>query len=285
MPPKSVKKTTPETVAPVTPVIETLQSTPVIEVAPTAPTVVKQKGGKKQKVVEPVVELAPVTPVATEPSLAPVVEQETQVKAPKKGGAKASKMHVTDASPAPILEGAPKTKKTKVQKAAVEGQPEEQVGGKPKASKKEVKARVSKKVAVAPSTSTTGETEAVEETSERLIRSFKVKLPDKGDFEGRFTGLTPYQAANKALSKYFRETENPKPEITFLICESTRKSKKSVYTYVGKRYQLEVPVKYTIQDGREIVKNFKNSLKKVKKVDLLEKSGGSVESEPVVATA
>ena len=50
-----------------------------------------------------------------------------------------------------------------------------------------------------------------------------------------------------------------------------------VYTYVGKRYQLEVPVKYTIQDGREIVKNFKNSLKKVKKIDLQnEQTAGAV---------
>jgi hypothetical protein len=106
--------------------------------------------------------------------------------------------------------------------------------------------------------------------SERHIRSFKVKLPNKEEFEGRFTGLTPYQAANKALSKYFRETEVPSTEITFSICESTRKSKKSVYTYVGRRQKLDVPVTYKIQDGREIVKNFKNSLKKVKKSDTVE---------------
>ena len=103
---------------------------------------------------------------------------------------------------------------------------------------------------------------------DKLIRSFKVKLPNKEEFEGRFTGLTPYQAANKALSKYFREVDNPDGEVTFCIVESTRKSKKTVYTYVGKRYKLEVPVVYKIQDGREIVKNFKNSLKKVKKADL-----------------
>ena len=29
--------------------------------------------------------------------------------------------------------------------------------------------------------------------------------PGTETFEGRFTGLTPYQAANKALSKYYRE--------------------------------------------------------------------------------
>lgn len=101
------------------------------------------------------------------------------------------------------------------------------------------------------------------------IRSFKVKLPESEKYEGRFTGLTPYQAANKALSKFFRESSKPDAEITFSICESTRKSKKSTYTYVGRRLQLEVPVKYKIQDGREIVKNFKNSLKKVKKSSLV----------------
>lgn len=101
----------------------------------------------------------------------------------------------------------------------------------------------------------------------KKIRSFKVKLPDTETFDGRFTGLTPYQAANKALSKYFRENKENNNEITFSICESTRKSKKSVYTYVGRRIKLDVPVKYKIQDGREIVKQFKNSLKKVKKSD------------------
>jgi hypothetical protein len=109
-----------------------------------------------------------------------------------------------------------------------------------------------------------------EDSSERKIRSFKVKLPNKEDFEGRFTGLTPYQAANKALSKYFRETQDPLTEITFSICESTRKSKKTTYTYVGKRQKLDVPVSYTIQDGRQITKNFKNFLKKIKKNDVVE---------------
>jgi len=106
-------------------------------------------------------------------------------------------------------------------------------------------------------------------SGDRRIRSFKVRLPNSELFECRFTGLTPYQAANKALSKYFRETKNPQVEVTFSICESTRKSRKGVYTYVGKRQKLETPVVYKIQDGREIVKSFKNSLKKVKKSESL----------------
>ena len=111
-------------------------------------------------------------------------------------------------------------------------------------------------------------TEGNDESSEKRIRSFKVKLPNKEDYEGRFTGLTPYQAANKALSKYFRENTESLEQITFSISESTRNSKKTNYTYVGKREKLQVPVVYKIQDGREIVKNFKNSLKKVKKAEL-----------------
>ena len=119
--------------------------------------------------------------------------------------------------------------------------------------------------------------EGDEVSSDRRVRSFKVQLPGTDDFNGRFTGLTPYQAANKALSKYFRETEHPALEIEFSICESTRKSKKSKYTYIGRRQKLDVPVTYKIADGREIIKNFKNSLKKVKKVN--------VKAAPVVADA
>ena len=105
------------------------------------------------------------------------------------------------------------------------------------------------------------------------VRSFKVQLPGAESFVGRFTGLTPYQAANKALSKYYRETKKPKNEITFSIRESTRGSKRSTYTYNGARHKLDVPVEYTISNAkgedRTIVKKFKNKLTKVKKSDLL----------------
>ena len=135
-----------------------------------------------------------------------------------------------------------------------------------------VKKTRAKKAVTSATTETTDVTANVTEATENAldekhIRSFKVLLPGYENFEGRFTGLTPYQAANKALSKYFREGERSNAEVTFSICESTRKSKKSVYTYVGQRHKLESPVRYTIQGGREIVKQFKNTLKKVKKSD------------------
>lgn len=108
--------------------------------------------------------------------------------------------------------------------------------------------------------------------SEKSVRSFKVMLPGTENFVGRFTGLTPYQAANKALSKYYRETKKPKQDIQFSIRESTRGSKRGTYTYNGARLKLDEPVKYTISnndgENREIVKKFKNRLTKVKKSEL-----------------
>jgi hypothetical protein len=107
-------------------------------------------------------------------------------------------------------------------------------------------------------------------TKTKVTRSFKVQLPGSEEYSGRFTGSTPYQAANKALSKYFRVTEKPKSVVTFSIRESTRGSKHNVYTYEGHRVKLETPVTYTIGEGNTITKHHKNQLKKVKKADLAE---------------
>jgi hypothetical protein len=212
----------------------------------------KQKGGRKKassvESTTPVVVQAvvPVVPVA-ESVAAPVAEKK------QRGSRKKVE--------APVVEAKVETKvpKSRAKAAAVS-----------QTSDKPVKAKVQrKKKSDVSEEAVAAVAEAVEGSDEKHIRSFKVKLPGSESFEGRFTGLTPYQAANKALSKYFREGERTDNDVTFSICESTRKSKKSVYTYVGKRHQLEVPVKYTIQDGREIVKNFKNTLKKVKKSENL----------------
>lgn len=103
-------------------------------------------------------------------------------------------------------------------------------------------------------------------------RSFKVKLPNDQEFVGRFTGLTPYQAANKALSKYFRTNDNTNiidNQVIFTIKESTRGSKRHEYTYKGTRIKLEQPITYTIKSAnneeRVITKQYKNQLIKVKK--------------------
>ena len=268
MPGKNSKQSTKTvTETPVEPaaVAPVVAAAPVVEAAEKSVAATTQKGGKKSvaKPAVPAVEAAAPASKAAE-KLAVEAAAEKPAGAPaQKGGKKAAAKTAT-----PVLEASPVAKKGGKKATAKEASDKPvtatQKGGKkavakPAAPKKVVKQTAEKQAG--------GDEEADEDSSDRRIRSFKVKLPNREDFEGRFTGLTPYQAANKALSKYFRETEKPLVEITFSICESTRKSRKSVYTYVGKRQKLETPVVYKIQDGREIVKSFKNSLKKVKKSD------------------
>lgn len=224
------------------------------QAVPAPAPVVEAKPAKKAPAAkaEPVVEAAP----------APVVA------APKQKGGKAVPK-VEAAAPAPVeaVAAAPK----KVAKKAVAAAP---VAAAPK-QKGGAKAAGVKKAAAKPAAKATKVAKKVVEEDgeegEKGVRSFKVKLPGTEEFTGRFTGLTPYQAANKALSKYFRENKAAKTEITFSIVESTRGSKRSTYTYNGKREKLTAPVKYSIKgnDGavREIVKEYKNKLTKVKKAE------------------
>jgi hypothetical protein len=237
---------------------------------------------KNNSVVETKVDVS--TPVVEAKVSEPVVDTSaTPVTEKKKRGGAAKKQPVAElvVVPAPTVEAVPQSKqKGGRKKAVVESTPVAAVSQDAGDSKAPVKKQQRKKKEVVETKDSTSVVASVESkegldasvdgvssSGEKQIRSFKVLLPGATDFEGRFTGLTPYQAANKALSKYFREGERTAGEVTFSICESTRKSKKTVYTYVGQRHKLTEPVKYTIQDGREIVKNFKNTLKKVKKAD------------------
>jgi hypothetical protein len=106
--------------------------------------------------------------------------------------------------------------------------------------------------------------------SKKKNRSFKVKLSAEADLYGRYNGDSPYQAANKALSEIIRNkvknSESITDEINFYLVESTKGSKKKTHQYIGKRIQLDSPVIYKVGD-QEIVKNYKNILKKVKRND------------------
>jgi hypothetical protein len=231
-----------------TPVIESTPApTPVVEVAPAKTA---QKGGAKKAAAKAE---APVTPVVAA-AAAPVAPPKTA----QKGGAKKA-VAKTETVAAPVT-AAPAAKKGGAKKAA---------------AKTEVAA------VVAPAV------EGVEgDEVDGKSRSFKVKLPGEQEFSGRFTGLTPYQAANKALSKYFRTNENnniTSDQVIFSIKESTRGSKRHEYTYKGTRVKLEQPITYTIKsaDGadRVITKQYKNQLTKVKK------GNATVEAAAPVANA
>ena len=199
----------------------------------------------------------------------------------KKTGNKKSKAGKKNASKT-TPKSTPKTTPVAESTPVAETAPVEQTGGAKKAAPKKAvakKAAPKKAVAkqaggakkavakkVAPKKAAATKTEG--ESTGKVTRSFKVQLPGSEEYSGRFTGSTPYQAANKALSKYFRVTEKPKSVVTFSIRESTRGSKHNVYTYEGHRVKLETPVTYTIGEGNTITKHHKNQLKKVKKADL-----------------
>lgn len=215
-----------------------------------------------------------VEPVAAAPVVAAPVAQaggkKVAAKAPKAAEVVAPKVEVA-AVAAPVQKG----KKV----AAVKAEPVvAKKVAEPKVAKaaKAAKAPKAPKAAKAPKAKkeVVEDVEGEESDDVKGVRSFKVQLPGNEEYSGRFTGLTPYQAANKALSKYFRENKTAKAEITFSIRESTRGSKRSTYTYNGKREKLTIPVKYSIKsadgEAREIVKEYKNRLTKVKKADVKE---------------
>lgn len=223
---------------------------------------------KKTPKAASVQETAPVeTPLEevqeVEPEVPEVVQETAPVKktTTKKSAKKAATEEVQETEPVkkttPKKSAAPK----KVAAPKKESVPKKEAAPKKAAAKK-----------VSPKTQKGGDVEVDVEAAEKekTIRSFKVQLPGNEDYTGRFTGWTPYQAANKALSRYFRSTTEPQPVVTFSIRESTRGSHHKIYTYEGMRVKLEKPVKYTIggEGGEEIVKRHKNQLKKVKKADL-----------------
>lgn len=111
------------------------------------------------------------------------------------------------------------------------------------------------------------------ESDKKKHRSFKVKLSEDGQSYGRYNGDSPYQAANKALSEIIRtkvkEGEVVEGKISFWLIESTKGSSKRVHQYEGERLKLESPVSYKVGDN-EIVKEYKNILKKIKKAEQAE---------------
>jgi len=110
----------------------------------------------------------------------------------------------------------------------------------------------------------------VEGDIKKKNRSFKVKLSEDSELYGRYNGDSPYQAANKALSEIIRNkvkaNDKVDADISFFLVESTKGSAKKMHQYVGKRVQLDNPVKYKV-GNQEIIKNFKNILKKVKRAE------------------
>ena len=106
-------------------------------------------------------------------------------------------------------------------------------------------------------------------TKKKHTRVFKCLLPDQEEPKGNYNGDSPYQAANKALSRLFRDKFQKDQcldvEIRFLVVDISKNSNKKMHEYTGRRVKLEEPVKYIVGENHEIVKEYKNILRKVKK--------------------
>ena len=238
--------------------------------------VTEKKGGKSKKKPETKQEEAKVEETKVEETK--VEEAKADAKEPKQKGGKAKGKKNDPVEGEVIQEAATSEPKQK--------------GGRKKADAKlknestETKAKAPKKVAKVKAQSTKTESNENDETEpddKDNSRSFKVKLPNNEEYTGRFTGLTPYQAANKALSKFFRTNENniDNDQVIFTIKESTRNSKRHEYTYKGSRIKLNEPITYTIKsangEDRVITKQYKNQLTKIKK------SNNATETAPASA--
>jgi hypothetical protein len=250
----------------------------IVYIMPPSNSKPQPKVAAPQKAVESKVSKK-VEAVAAAPAAAAPVAQAAGGKkaAAPKAAAKVAEVVAPAAAPVAQAAGGKKAAAPKAAKAAAPAA--EKAAAPQKAAGKKAAAPKAEKAAKAPKAPKAKKevVEADEDAEDaKGVRSFKVQLPGTEEYSGRFTGLTPYQAANKALSKYFRENKQAKTEITFSIRESTRGSKRSTYSYNGKREKLAVPVKYSIKsadgEAREIVKEYKNRLTKVKKADVKEAS-------------
>ena len=211
-----------------------------------APVEVKEvKESKKSKKTEPVVEAAPA------PAPAPVEVKET-----KKGGKK------TVEKVEPVVEAAPvkETKKggSKKEVVAPVKEAEEQVketkkGGAKKSAKKDAKPK-----------------KEVDDLKvvHRYFRCVYKSTDGQIVHAGRYSGKKPKQAACKALTGIVKNNGLETGEqVTFLIQECTRGSKKKKYSYVGSQVDLTEPVriKITKKDGSssEIEYTKNNEVKKI----------------------
>ena len=111
-------------------------------------------------------------------------------------------------------------------------------------------------VNVVPQTVQTGGETTVVENNKR-IRYFKVSdaTLEGGKFFGRFSGIKPKQAANKAFSSLLKlrnsSSMTTDGKIAYTLQECTRRSKHKMYYYIGERKQLTEPTMVKINNGSE----------------------------------
>lgn len=118
-------------------------------------------------------------------------------------------------------------------------------------------------------TTTTKNTNEDTEPQDSKCRYFRCIID--GKTFGRYTGVKPKQAANKAFTAVIRanggSTTCINKEFKFQLVECTRGGKKSSHYYEGVRKLLDKPVKVKINNAgnpKEIVYKYTNKIKKTK---------------------
>lgn len=243
----SSKNTKAKTVEKSQSIKEVKQTTQTTQAEPVVETKQAQKGGKKSNKTETVETTQPAQPVAE-----PVVE----TKQAQKGGKKSTKQAETQQVAEPVVE----TKQA-------------QKAGKKSTKQAEPKVEVAQpKVEVEPE----AEAEEGEEQVGGKLRYFKLFYND--EFQGRYCGRKPKQAANKAFSSIIKDMKKNgnqhggvNVDINFSIRECTRNSKHKEYNYVGVRQELKDPVEVKINndDGsvKKITYSFHNKISKAPKAN------------------
>jgi hypothetical protein len=118
------------------------------------------------------------------------------------------------------------------------------------------------------------EVEDAEEQVGGKLRYFKLFFND--EYQGRYCGKKPKQAANKAFSSIIKDMKKNGTQkggvnvsTNFSIRECTRNSRHKEYKYVGIREELNNPVQVTInnEDGstKQIIYSFHNKIQKAPK--------------------
>lgn len=254
---KKSQQTTQQTTQPSTP-------TPA-QTLSTNETKLNQKGGKKtSKQSEQVSTPAPAPVVVSEPVMN-VVESKT--KSSQRGGKKSEKVVEQTQAPAQVQAQAQAPTSNNVSSDT------KQVGGSKRSSK--VVAPVVEPVPpVAQVEQVGGVGGDAEEEQSSGQRYFKLMY--NNEFQGRYSGKKPKQAANKAFSSIIKDMKKSGNQhggvdesINFSIRECTRNSKHKEYKYVGVRETLKTPVKVEIknEDGsvKPITYNFHNKIQKAPK--------------------
>lgn len=186
----------------------------------------------------------------------------------------------------PVVADAP-VQKAGSKKPAAEASAQKAGSKKPAAAKKASAKKEVVKSAAVPAVAEAAEPEGDEPVQEGGKRQRYFKCEYNGESFGRYCGLKPKQAANKALTSIIRGNGGNDQCIDktfkFEMIECTRGGNKKRSVYEGVRTKLPTPLVVNIKSeagAKTITYKFTNKLKKVKDVDTKQAGGKKTTKKP-----